>query len=464
MNVSYVLEGSGHRDGDNVRLIVQLLDGKKDQHLWSKTYDADIEEIFSMQSEIAQMVAQEIKAVIAPEEKQLIEKIPTTDLTAYDFYLQGEDELWDHWINQDQAALNRAKEMFNKALDYDSTYAQALVGLGHVYWQSNQSIDEEYSENYMDSVLFYANKALSYDNQLASAYTLKGSCFIQRQLPEKALEEFDKALALNPNYSEVYSEKGRLYGIFLNDMVLSLLNYHKAAELTHGTKLPEALRNIGYQYIEAGFSERGMQFSEQALELDRDSTRYYSTLSSVKLINQDYEGARDLSLKAYKLDSHWVNICNLGIIYMILGEDEESLHYWQMLRDENDEIFTIFGLDKIGYTYWKIGNHEKANYYFNKAIEFGLEAIETELAEPFISWNLAAVYAVRGERNKALKYLKRFSATMFARTELFMAIADPRFNSIRNEPEFQQIVRDIEDKYQAEQKRVRKWLEENDML
>jgi len=53
MNVSYVLEGSEHRDGNNVRLFVQLLDGKNDKHIWSKSYDADIEEIFSMQSEIA---------------------------------------------------------------------------------------------------------------------------------------------------------------------------------------------------------------------------------------------------------------------------------------------------------------------------------------------------------------------------------------------------------------------------
>ena len=84
MNVSYILEGSGHRDGTNVRLHVQLLDGRKDQHLWSKIYDSEIEEIFSMQSEIAQTVAAEIKAIITPEEKQLIEKKPTTNLTAYD--------------------------------------------------------------------------------------------------------------------------------------------------------------------------------------------------------------------------------------------------------------------------------------------------------------------------------------------------------------------------------------------
>ncbi len=143
------------------------------------------------------------------------------------------------------------------------------------------------------------------------------------------------------------------------------------------------------------------------------------------------------------------------MIYMILGEDEDSIRYWQMLRDEYDEFFSVLGLDKIGYTYWKIGNHEKANYYFNKAIE-------TELLEPWASLNLSAVYAVRGERNKALEYLKRYSATTVNRETLNTVIVDPRFNSIRDDPAFKQIIRDMEAKYQAEHERVRKWLEEND--
>jgi tetratricopeptide (TPR) repeat protein len=62
---------------------------------------------------------------------------------------------------------------------------------------------------------------------------------------EEAIEELDKAAAINPNYSEVYKERGRLYYVFLNDNVLSLFNYHKAAELIHGKELPVILRTIG---------------------------------------------------------------------------------------------------------------------------------------------------------------------------------------------------------------------------
>lgn len=74
MNVDYILEGSGLRDGNNVRLFVQLLDGRKDRHIWSEYYDAEIEDIFLMHSEIAQLVASEIRAVVTPEEKSSLRR------------------------------------------------------------------------------------------------------------------------------------------------------------------------------------------------------------------------------------------------------------------------------------------------------------------------------------------------------------------------------------------------------
>lgn len=89
MNVSYVVEGSGLKDGEKIKLTVKLIDAENDKRLWSNNYNADIKDIFALLSEIAQQVAQEIRAIITPEEKALIEKIPTTSQTAWDLYLQA---------------------------------------------------------------------------------------------------------------------------------------------------------------------------------------------------------------------------------------------------------------------------------------------------------------------------------------------------------------------------------------
>jgi TolB-like protein/AraC-like DNA-binding protein len=97
LNVSYILEGSGLRHGDRILLNVQLIDAIKDRHIWSGSYNKKIEEVFKLYSEIAQVVAAEIEARIKPEEKQLIEKVPTANLTAYDFFQRGRDEQLKYW-------------------------------------------------------------------------------------------------------------------------------------------------------------------------------------------------------------------------------------------------------------------------------------------------------------------------------------------------------------------------------
>jgi len=95
--VSYMVKGSGQKYGNKFRLRVQLIKAKgKENHLWGRTYEQEIREttdLFSLQSQIAQAIATELKAVITPEEKQIIEKIPTSKMTAYNLYLKANDYL-----------------------------------------------------------------------------------------------------------------------------------------------------------------------------------------------------------------------------------------------------------------------------------------------------------------------------------------------------------------------------------
>ena len=154
----YILEGSGHRDGNNVRLFVQLLDGKKDRHIWSQSFDADIKEIFAMQSEIAQMIASEIQAFITPEEKELIEKIPTTDLTAYDYYQQGREEQWkfsSRISKSDPSILEKAENMYRQAIHYDSSFAKAYAGLAETFIEKF-TLSGYLAVPYLDSALLLA--------------------------------------------------------------------------------------------------------------------------------------------------------------------------------------------------------------------------------------------------------------------------------------------------------------------
>jgi len=122
-------------------------------------------------------------------------------------------------------------------------------------------------------------------------------------------------------------------------------------------------------------------------------------------------------------------------------------------------------MHRIGFAYWQNGYKVEAEHYFNEQLNYCNKQIELKRVSFYTYYNLAGVYAFRGEKNKAYENLRIFNQIQLA--YLWRAkyiITDPLFSSIRNEPEFQQIAKNIEAKYQAEHERVRKWLEEQDKL
>lgn len=474
LDVAYLLEGSLLKDGDRVRLIVQLIKTSDESHEWSNEYDRDWKEIFSVQSEVAETIASELHAAITPEEKQLIRKFPTANLTAYDFYQRGRAEHTKYWIdnywndNGKRSALVRAEGLYYKALEYDSLFARAYAGLARVYmdkhyWKSY------FSENFLDSALILANIALSYDDQLAEAYTVKGDCHREIGNTEQAILEYDKAIKINPNDWMAYWGKGNLS--YNDDLVKFIDNEQKAASLNHGPELPLLFRQISLAYRMAGFFEKSNYYNQEALKLDDDSLAYYYVLFDNELQSENYINAIKFLKKGYMIDSTNIDILNqLGHSYMFHGQYKESLKYYKKWLERLKEIgsFSVSDMHRIGYIYWKNGYKKEAEYYFDKQIEYCHSLIKSgrPYAQLFYTYyDLAGVYAFRGEKDKAYENLISFNQRQ--RMPLWMVILikhDPLFDNMRNEPEFQLIVRDVKAKFQAEHERVRKWLEEQKML
>ena len=154
LGVASILEGSVRRIGNKVRITVQLIDAKTDAHLWSEIYDGDLSDlsrIFFIQSEVAQSVARELKAVLSPQEIQLIENIPTTDLIAYDNFLKGKFSA--HKYNTEDLSL--AMQYFEKAKERDPDFALAYAGIAYVWifrQQGNIATPEEAVPKMLEAV------------------------------------------------------------------------------------------------------------------------------------------------------------------------------------------------------------------------------------------------------------------------------------------------------------------------
>jgi TolB-like protein len=473
LDVEYLLEGRFQKEGNDVKVIVQLIKAREDSHKWSDEYNRKWDDIFAVQSEVAQAIASVLKANLTSEEKLLIDKIPTTNLTAYDFYQRGREEHKKYWNdNGNKIALQRAEVFYHESLKYDSTFAQAYSGLAWVYYDKH-FWKEYFYENGMDSVLILAKIALSHDNQLSEAYNLMGLYYIQTGKPEQAIEDFDIAIKLNPNDGMAYYEKGIRY--YSTDLVNQIDYLQKAASINRGTELPALLSDIAWAYYCAGFPEKAKRYYQDRLKLDGDSVTYYSSWATCEYLLTNFNKSIEFAKKACAIDSTWEYVWEcLGDAYASLGQYKESLkcfNKWlEVLKaHESFEANAINNMHRIGYAYWQNGYKEEAEYYFNEQIKNCNRVIELNrqyLGEKLYSYyDLAGVYAFKGVKDKAYQNLENFNKVQHVSSWMANLIKfDPLFNTIRNEPEFQKIVKDVEAKYQAEHERVRKWLEENNML
>ena len=467
LDVAYVLEGSFQKYGDQVRLIVQLIQPGREGHAWGKEYDRNWKEIFTVQSEVARLVARELQAVITPEEKQLIEKIPTANLTAYTSFQRGSEEYMKYYIDHNnKQARERAIDFILMALEYDSTYAQAYAALAYTRLHK-YSWEHDHSEYVLDSVLILADIALSYDDQLDLAYTARGWYYYFSGNTDHAIEEFDKAIKFNPNDEMAY--QGKAWAYWSNDIVKAIDNYQKASILTRGPGLAMSLNQLGLFCNQVGFTIKYQHYLQEVLKLDSDSAAYYYGLARSEFSDHNYRKAIENGKKGYAIDTLHSGILDmLGRSYLFYGQFEESLKYFEKYIERKEALGqSLDNTCSIGYSYWQNGNKKEAEYYFIKQIEYSEEFIKlnqlSSLKEAY--YKLAAVYAFRGEKDKAYENLRIFNQKQrmgFWRETMIKD--DPLFDSIRDEPEFQQIVKDVEVKYQAEHERVRKWLEENDML
>jgi len=174
LQVASILEGSVRRVGNQVRITAQLVDAKTDEHLWAETYDREIEDIFAIQSDVAEQIASSLKVELSPEDRARIERKPTENLTAYDYYLKGRDQYYSYSREDNERAI----EFFNEALEVDPDYALAHGGLADAYAQ--RWLWYGFGEEWLDSAIEESSKAVALDPDLAETYQAEG--LVQRLL------------------------------------------------------------------------------------------------------------------------------------------------------------------------------------------------------------------------------------------------------------------------------------------
>ncbi|MGB5665066.1 tetratricopeptide repeat protein [Eudoraea sp.] len=383
LDVNYLLEGSVQKHKDSIRIIVQLIDAINDNHLWSDKYDFELKNVFTIQSEISKQIAIELNTVISPAGIEEIEKKPTENLEAYNFYLNGRF----FWHLRTEKDLNKSIYYFNKAVELDSTYSLAYAGLADSYFIMAFWGWIEKNEGFTNGKEF-AQKALTINNNIAEAHATLGGIKTWYEWNWKDAEsELKLAISLNPNNATAHQYYAEL---------LDILGRNKEAR----EQINLALKLNPHSYA----------MNLVSAICYNNSKDYYKAIEAYKKTIDLANSNNDLILG---------NKLSIMKCYLNLGRNKDA---FELLKDfipiNNHQL-----LDKI---FEDSGIKGVINWYINWIL--------VDKQNKNNNYTIAMFYSFIGDSQNALKYLEYFSEGGQILLPKINNSSD--FNAIKTEPRF----------------------------
>ena len=395
LNVAHLLEGSVRASGDRVRITAQLIDTQSGYHVFSDVYDRVIEDIFDTQDEIAHKITEKLRASL-PDEDGDGDMVPfRTDTQAYAYYLRGRFFL-GQWRSQ---GAERAAEYFKLSIEIDPNFPAAYGGLSYAYTflVATGQMDRKSG---IDLARTTADKALELDpdgieGNLAMADLL---LFIDWDF-RRARDAFEKAVAANPGFSQVYHERA---------MVLRILG-----------RTGEAIRDL-----------------ERAVELDPLSLPYNNALANAYTAAGRFEEAEVQSDRTLEIDPNFqAGVEGRGWLLLHRGDVEGAIERFRALRALDPKRDKSVGA--LGFAYGMAGRTTEAQECL---------ALLREWHDPghggSTTFEMALVHAGLGEVDEACQHLR----TAFEQREpgmLFLNTSVRGWGGARDAPCFQAIVDEI---------------------
>jgi TolB-like protein/Tfp pilus assembly protein PilF/class 3 adenylate cyclase len=326
LKVHTVLEGSVRKAGNRLRVTAQLIKVADGYHLWSERYDRQLEDVFEIQDEIAENIVRALRVVLGEDEKRAIEKTPTENVQAYEYYLRGRQS--QHQLRR--TTLQYARRMFDRAIEIDPNFARAHAGIAdccsflYMYWDGSKANLEGADAS--------SRKALELDPESAEAHTSRGLALTLHGRYQDARQEFEAALRLNPMLYEAHYFYGR--ACVTEGKFAEAVSHYRDA----GRVRPEDYQAIylsAASLVKLGRHQEALEAEQQTLkaadahlDLNPDDARawYFSAgvLMRLGLRDQALERARRASM----IDPEDPAVLyNVGCVYALGGSAEEALDH-----------------------------------------------------------------------------------------------------------------------------------------
>jgi TolB-like protein/class 3 adenylate cyclase/tetratricopeptide (TPR) repeat protein len=396
LNVATVLEGSVRKAGKRVRITAQLIEVASDSHLWSETYDREVDDIFAVQDDIAQSVVKELRAALlgsaseTATEKAAVAEVRkastgrSDNAEAFQLYLQG--KFYAERVTQ--ADTDKAIELYKRALEIDPDFALAWAGLSMVH-----------------------------QSQAGYGFAPINEGF------EHARKAAERALQLAPDLAEGHIALGNVFEGHDWDFAAAEASLRRAVELAPGDA--NALRAAAQLTRILGRVDEGLDFVRRAIALDPLSARTHRQAGMIALIGERWDDAAASYQLALDLaPSAGLNHAFLAVTRLFQGRTQEALSHAQL---ESHGVFHNLALAMIHH---KLGHQAESDAALKVMIdEYAWTA----------AFQIAEVYAYRGETDKAFEWLERAYEQRDPGT--IYCSSDRIFKPLRGDPRWQPFLR-----------------------
>jgi TolB-like protein/Tfp pilus assembly protein PilF/class 3 adenylate cyclase len=393
LGVANILEGSVQKSGDAVRVNVQLINALNEAHLWGDIYDRKLTDIFAVESEIAKTIADTLQAKLTGAERQLIAAQPTSDTTAYELYLKGRLL----WSKRGGENLRQAIGFYEQAIARDPKYALAYAAMAEAYVLLPFYAGTAQGEVFPKAKTA-ALKALQLDDKLAEAHTALAFLLCMDDLDMAgSISEFQRAIALNPNYATAHHWYG--FGPLL------------------------AL----------GRFEDAIAEGKRAIELDPLSPIINAALGQTLSIARRYDEAIAQLRKTLEIDpTFYYAHYSLGIALQLKGDMPGAITEYAKAQQLSDDLRVQVLLANI-----KALSGEK-----EAAVQMLAELEELSRHRYVRSYWRALLYLSLGKRDEAIRWLEKGVADHEG-LEIAWIKVDPLLDPLRGDPRFEALVQKV---------------------
>lgn len=481
LGVSAILEGSVRREGNRVRVNVQLIDATNEGHLWANNYDRDLTDVFAIQTDLAHEIADALQAKLSPVERAQMERKPTQNTDAYLLYVQAHDTF--NRPDKFRENVEKAEALYEQAVQKDPTFALAFAGLGMIEDWIYHSFDPTPARR--DKAKAAIDAALRLNLNLPEAHLSLGFfyyyCDRDDQHYQRALDEFAMAQRSFPNNAEVYLAIGaieRRQGKWAqstanmeksaaldpqNAWVLQNLaiNYeavrkYEVADRTLDRALAAAPQSFGIRALKAKLaleSTGNLSPAEQALAqvpagIDPEGMMTVYRINILTLQRKFREAlqlAQQLPGEVYHAEgtAPVPKAFLEGLSHFFLGEKDKARADFDHARVIMEKSVSEAPDDSsrhatLGAIFAGLGRKEEAIREGKKAVELQPESKDA-FEGPQVTVALAQIYCWTGENDQALQLLEHSLNTPNGATVAFLKL-DPVWDALRKDPRFQALI------------------------